>query len=139
MLTTALVCLAMNIYHEARDQSTAGQIAVAQVVINRVNDTRYPDNVCDVVTQGLVHSGSTLPVRHKCHFSWYCDGLKDEPTDGNAWGDALLVAVTVHDGKTVDMLEGATHYHAISVYPNWANTKTRTARIDDHIFYRWEK
>jgi len=74
MLTTALVCLAMNVYWEARSQSTAGQIAVAQVVVNRVNDRRYPDNVCGVVTQGVVHSGTTLPVKHKCHFSWYCDG-----------------------------------------------------------------
>ena len=117
MLTTALVCLAMNVYHEARSQSTAGQIAVAQVVINRVNDSRYPDNVCDVVTQGVMHN----------------------PTDSVAWSNAILVALTVHDGMTVDMLEGATHYHATSVQPDWAVTKTRTARIDDHIFYRWEK
>ena len=139
MFTTALVCLAMNVYWEARSQSTAGQIAVAQVVINRVNDNRYPDTVCDVVTQGVVKSGSTLPVRHKCQFSWYCDGKKDNPTDSTAWSNALLVALTVHDGLTVDMLEGATHYHATSVQPDWAVTKTRTARIDDHIFYRWEK
>ena len=129
----------MNVYHEARSQSTAGQIAVAQVVINRVNDKRYPDNICGVVTEGLVHSGSTLPVRHKCQFSWYCDGKKDDPKNEKAWGKALLVAVTVYDGKTVDMLDGATHYHATSVYPNWASSKTRTSRIDDHIFYRWEK
>ena len=139
MLTTALVCLAMNIYWEARSQSTAGQIAVAQVVINRVNDSRYPDNVCDVVTQGVRHSGSDLPVKHKCQFSWFCDGLKDKPTDSKAWAKALLVAVTVHDGKTVDMLDGATHYHAVNVYPDWALTKTKTSRIDNHIFYRWEK
>ena len=50
-----------------------------------------------------------------------------------------LISVTVHDGKTIDMLEGATHYHAVDVNPDWAKTKTRTARIDDHIFYRWEK
>ena len=118
MFTTALVCLAMNVYWEARSQSTAGQIAV---------------------TQGVRHSGSDLPVRHKCQFSFFCDGLKDEPTDSKAWAKALLVAVTVHDGKTIDMLEGATHYHAVNVHPAWAKTKTRTARIDDHIFYRWEK
>jgi spore germination cell wall hydrolase CwlJ-like protein len=129
----------MNVFWEARSQSTAGQVAVAQVVINRVNDSRYPDTICGVVTQAVRHSGSTLPVKHKCQFSWYCDGKKDKPTDDKSWSKALLVAVTVFDGKTVDILEGATHYHATSVYPDWANTKTRTARIDDHIFYRWEK
>jgi N-acetylmuramoyl-L-alanine amidase len=139
MFTTALVCLAMNIYWEARSQSTAGQIAVAQVVINRVNDSRYPDSVCNVVTQGVRHSGSDLPVRHKCQFSWFCDGLKDYPTDHKAWAKSMMVAISVLDGKTVDMLDGATHYHAVNVHPDWARTKTRTARIDNHIFYRWEK
>ena len=139
MFTTALVCLAMNVYWEARSQSTAGQIAVAQVVINRVNDNRYPENVCSVVTQGVVHSGTDLPVRHKCQFSWYCDGKKDYPKDHGAWANSMMVAISVLDGKTVDMLDGATHYHAVNVYPDWAVTKTRTARIDDHIFYRWEK
>ena len=139
MFTTALVCLAMNVYWEARSQSTAGQIAVAQVVINRVNDNRYPQNVCDVVTQGVRHSGSDLPVRHKCQFSWFCDCLKDYPTDHKAWAKSMMVAISVLDGKTVDMLDGATHYHAVNVYPGWALTKTRTARIDNHIFYRWEK
>ena len=51
----------------------------------------------------------------------------------------MMVAIRVLDGKTVDMLDGATHYHAVNVYPEWALTKTRTARIDNHIFYRWEK
>ena len=139
MFTTALVCLAMNIYWEARSQSTAGQIAVAQVVINRVNDSRYPDSVCNVVTQGVRHSGSDLPVRHKCQFSWFCDGLKDYPTNHRAWSKSMTVAISVLEGKTVDMLDGATHYHAVNVYPEWALTKTRTARIDNHIFYRWEK
>ena len=139
MFTTALVCLAMNVYWEARSQSTVGQIAVAQVVINRVNDDRYPDSVCDVVTQGVRHSGSDVPVKHKCQFSWFCDGLKDYPKDHKAWAKSMMVAISVLDGKTVDMLDGATHYHAVNVYPEWALTKTRTARIDNHIFYRWEK
>tara|TARA_R100001510_G_C7597376_1_gene165066 strand:+ start:376 stop:795 length:420 start_codon:yes stop_codon:yes gene_type:complete len=139
MLTTGLICLAMNVYWEARSQSTAGQIGVAQVVINRVNDKRFPDNVCDVVTQGVKHAGTDIPVKHQCHFSWHCDGLSDNPTDDSAWAKALVVAVTVYDGKTIDMLDGATHYHATSVNPDWAVTKTRTTRIDNHIFYRWEK
>ena len=139
MIVEALMCLALNVYHEARSQSTAGQIAVAQVVINRVNDTRYPNTVCEVVYEGPTYTNSDLPVRHRCQFSWYCDGKKDYPKDIDAWTKSLSVASTVLDGKTIDMLDNATHYHAIYVKPAWAKTKTRTARIDNHIFYRWEK
>ncbi len=94
-----------------------------------------PDNICGVVTEGLVHSGSTLPVRHKCQFSWYCDGKKDDPKNEKAWGKALLVAVTVYDGKTVDMLDGATHYHATYVNPKWNKDMLLIGRIGLHIFY----
>ena len=55
MIAEAIVCLALNVYHEAKNQSLSGQIAVAEVVMNRVNDPRYPNNVCDVVKQGLTY------------------------------------------------------------------------------------
>ena len=138
ILTSALVCLALNVYHEARDQSTAGQIAVAQVVINRTNDDRYPNTVCEVVQQGPVYKNTDLPVRHKCQFSWYCDGKKDYAEDTEALTKALAVASTVIDGQTIDIVDGATHYHANYVYPSWANTMTPTICINAHCFYRWE-
>jgi len=138
ILTSALVCLALNVYHEARDQSTAGQIAVAQVVINRTNDDRYPNTVCEVVQQGPVYKNTDLPVRHKCQFSWYCDGKKDYAEDTEALTKALAVASTVIDGQTIDIVDGATHYHAVYVHPDWAKTKVKTVRIDNHIFYRWQ-
>ena len=75
MIAEALVCLALNVYHEARDQPFIGQVAVAQVVMNRVKDERYPDDVCGVVKQGLTYSWDTdYPVLNRCQFSWYCDG-----------------------------------------------------------------
>ena len=141
ILETALMCMALNMYHEAKNQSMLGQLAVGQVVMNRVEDKRFPDNVCDVVTEAVTYKGTDKPVLHKCQFSWYCDGQKDEPDfDSKEWWDAkeyasIVLSVTI----MLDVTEGATHYHATYVRPAWAKTKTKTTRIDRHIFYRWEK
>ena len=139
MFAEALVCLALNVYHEARDQPFIGQVAVAQVVMNRVYDDRYPDTVCEVVEQGPTYSWTEdFPVRHRCQFSWYCDGKSDKPKDKQAWEDAMMIAHGVYHGNLDDFIEGATHYHATYVHPEWAETKTRIAQIGDHIFYRWD-
>jgi len=141
ILETAFMCMALNMYHEAKNQSMLGQIAVGQVVMNRVEDTRFPDNVCDVVTEAVTYKGTDKPVLHKCQFSWYCDGQKDEPKyHSEEWWNAQEYASIVLSGTiALDVTEGATHYHATYVRPAWAKTKTRTTRIDRHIFYRWEK
>ena len=141
LLETAFMCLALNTYHEAKNQSMIGQIATAQVVMNRVADSRYPNTVCEVVKQGPKYKGSDVPVRHKCQFSWFCDGKSDEPKrDSKEWFKAQDYARIVLSGRiALDVTEGATHYHATYVRPAWAKTKTRTTRIEKHIFYRWEK
>lgn len=141
ILETALMCMALNMYHEAKNQSMLGQLAVGQVVMNRVEDKRFPDNVCDVVTEAVTYKGTDKPVLHKCQFSWYCDGQKDEPDlDSKEWWDAREYASIILSGTIMlDVTEGATHYHATYVRPAWAKTKTKTTRIDRHIFYRWEK
>jgi N-acetylmuramoyl-L-alanine amidase len=141
LIETALMCLALNTYHEAKNQSMIGQVATAQVVMNRVADSRYPNTVCEVVKQGPKYKGSDVPVRHKCQFSWFCDGKSDEPRkDSKEWRMAQEYARIVLSGRIVlDVTEGATHYHATYVKPSWARTKTRTTRIESHIFYRWEK
>ena len=125
IIKTALMCLALNVYHEARDQSTAGQIAVTQVVINRVNDNRFPDSICKVVKQ-------------PGQFSRFWDKKSDKPYEEKAWQKSLVVARTVYDGKTIDITDGATYYHANYVNPSWARKRTKTVRIDDHIFYKWD-
>ena len=139
-------CLAKNMYYEARSQGTAGQLAVSAVVLNRVNDSRFPNSVCEVIFQGPTKeswrkNGTFYPIRNKCQFSWYCDGLSDEPKNDKVWKKVLdLSKLIMHNSiQFVDITDGATHYHADYVKPDWAKTKTRTTEIGDHIFYKWEK
>jgi len=141
ILETALMCMAVNIYHEAGNQSMIGQMAVGQVVLNRVEDSRFPDTVCEVVKEAVTYKNSNKPVRWKCQFTWFCDGKKDEPNFESKTWSAALENASILLTKTIvlDITEGATHYHATYVRPAWAKTKTRTTRIDRHIFYRWEK
>ena len=145
ILETAFLCLALNTYHEAKNQSMIGQIATAQVVMNRVMDDRYPNTVCEVVKQGPTRPSwkdpnKRIPVKHKCQFSWYCDGKSDVPKKKKAWKKAQDYSYLVLSNRIyIDVTEGSTLYHATYVKPAWAKTKTRTARIETHIFYRWEK
>jgi len=145
ILETAFICLALNTYHEAKNQSMVGQIATAQVVMNRVEDKRFPNTVCEVVKQGPTRPSwedpnKEYPIKHRCQFSWYCDGKSDVPKNEKAWRKAQDVAFLVlYDKIKVDVTEGATHYHATYVKPAWAKTKKRTTQIEKHIFYRWER
>lgn len=137
-------CLALNVYHEARNQSFAGQLAVANVVINRVNDERFPNTICEVVFQGPTRpswkgTGELIPVRNRCQFSWYCDGKSDVPKEKEHFQDIYLFSFTMlQEATSIDITDGATHYHADYVQPSWAKSKTRTVEIEDHIFYRWD-
>ena len=143
LLETAFICLALNTYHEAKNQSLVGQIATAQVVMNRVEDNRFPNTICEVVKQGPTRPSwedpeKEYPIKHRCQFSWYCDGKSDTPKEKDAWDNAISVANSVYYGNLDDFVEGATHYHAYYVTPEWASTKTYITRIEDHIFYRWD-
>ena len=145
LLETAFICLALNTYHEAKNQSLVGQIATAQVVMNRVEDNRFPNTISEVVKQGPTRPSwedpkKEYPIKHRCQFSWYCDGKDDAPKNEKAWRKAQDVAfLVIYDKIKLDVTEGATHYHATYVKPSWAKTKKRTTRIEKHIFYRWEK
>ena len=135
--TDDTMCLAKNIYFEARSESTAGRIAVAWTVINRVRHKRFPNSVCEVVEQGLKYENG-FPKRNKCQFSWYCDGQPDIIRNVNEWRDAYRLASYVSTGRDhlVDITDGSLWYHADYVYPKWAKHKRKTAKIDTHIFYR---
>lgn len=138
-------CLAQNVYHEARNQPMAGQLAVISVTINRVNDHRFPNTICDVVYDGPHRpswkgTGEMIPVRNRCQFSWYCDGKSDKIHNKKRFQEIYQLTYHIIDGsiKVLDITEGATHYHADYVRPAWAETKTKTIEIEDHIFYRWD-
>jgi spore germination cell wall hydrolase CwlJ-like protein len=135
-------CLALNIYYEARGSNFADQMAVADVVLNRVQDRRYPQTVCNVVYQGehkpSWKTGDPIPIRNRCQFSWYCDGKPDDPKDTDAWMSAQASAYKIINyGEFRGLTEGATHYHAGYVSPRWASSLQLVGKIGDHIYYRW--
>ena len=104
-----LECMSKNIYFEAALESTAGKLAVAQVTMNRVNSSRYPNTVCKVIT----------------------------PTSGSMWKDSREVArYVLSTPDLMDITDGATHYHADYISsPRWADPRRKTAQIDTHIFF----
>ena len=141
-------CLAMNVYHEARNESLSGKIAVIIVTMNRVTDKRFPESICKVVHQGKHYyskkSKKYLPHRDRCQFSWYCDGRSDKPKNNKAWAYSLALTeyFLKRSMQLIDFTEGATHYHAdwMEKFPRWSKRKNfvKTVKIDTHLFYRWE-
>ncbi|UCH75535.1 MAG: cell wall hydrolase [Rhodospirillales bacterium] len=128
-LNEEIECLALNIYFEARGEPVDGRIAVGHVVLNRVADDRYPDKICDVVKQG-----GPRP-KHKCQFSWWCDGRSDRPRDLQAWRESQVLARVVFWGYAEDPTGGALWYHADYTMPYWGSKLTRGPKIGRHHFY----
>jgi N-acetylmuramoyl-L-alanine amidase len=126
------VCLALNDYFEARGESPAGRLAVSKVVLNRVMDSRFPANICDVIKQNKTR------VLHRCQFSWYCDGRPDKPYNRTAWRRSLKLAAAVlqKDSSIADPTGGALWYHAAFVHPSWADRLEVSGVVGGHIFYR---
>ena len=149
-------CLAQNIFFEAGIDTMEGMYAVADVTLNRVADSRYPNSICEVVYQSVMkESWKTKqypdlteeervyhPKRNKCQFSWYCDGKDDVvPTDSENWKKAKKAAINMlYSNTSRGITSGATHYHATYVTPNWINDRgmNRIGRIGLHIFYQWD-
>ena len=139
----AIECLATNIYFESANESLAGQISVGMVVLNRVNDARFPSDVCSVVYQGRYGKNERASAArlHKCQFSWACDGKPDIVRDKDKLYEIYKVAELVYQmyKEGYDITDGATHYHATYVNPKWNRDRgmERIAKVDRHIFYRW--
>jgi len=132
-------CMAQNIYFEAANQSFAGKLAVAHVVINRMEDLQFPNTVCDVIYQAKTYTnwkGNEVPIRNQCQFSWYCDGKSDEPVDSKTWIKSLYIADLALTGEYKDITEGSLWYHADYILPYWADQLEYVTQIDDHIFYK---
>lgn len=123
-------CLAEAIYYEARSESRIGQLAVADVVLNRVKSPVYPDTICGVVYQGSHR-------RTGCQFSFTCDGSMKARVNARKMREAELLAGAVLAGMRVPVSRNATHYHAYYVSPPWAERLTPTAVIGAHKFYRF--
>lgn len=126
-------CLSTAIYYEARSESVVGQIAVAEVILNRVGDYRYPDTVCDVVFQGSERTTG-------CQFSFTCDGSMDRHARrGKNWNRAKTVAAHVLMDLNKPLTGTATHYHTDYVDPVWNKHLVHTKTIGTHIFYRFPR
>ncbi len=124
-------CMSTAIYFEARGESYRGQVAVAQVIMNRVKLSLYPDTICGVVFQNQSR-------RDRCQFSFACDGIPERVTDRKAWARAQEITQKVTTGKIyLSDVANATHYHANYVHPDWARRMKRVATIGSHIFYRF--
>jgi hypothetical protein len=123
-------CLAKAIYFEARGESLAGQVAVAEVILNRVDSASYPDTICGVVRQGEER-------RTGCQFSFMCDGKPERMEDDGARSVAHAIAHLLIEGRPRVLTANATHFHTTRVSPSWAKRLVRTARIGAHIFYRY--
>ncbi len=124
-----LTCLALNIYFEALSEPVVGQRAVAHVVMNRVADRRFPATACQVIRQGGEQ------VRHRCQFSWWCDGRSDRPANRRLWQAAKALAKQVYWGRSKDPTSGALWYHADYVSPYWGQVFKKGPKIGRHIFY----
>jgi hypothetical protein len=119
-----LRCLAGAVYFEARGEPLTGQLAVAQVIINRTEDGRFPRSYCGVVAQ-------------PGQFSFMRGRRMPSVAEGSAaWQRAVAVARIAHQGLWESPAEDAVFFHAKYVRPGWSRTKTRLAQIDTHIFYR---
>ena len=129
-LTAELDCLSQAIYYEARSESFVGQLAVAQVIMNRVRHPAYPNSICGVVYEGAERVTG-------CQFTFTCDGSMIREPRGRAWNRSQLVAQHAFMGFGRDVTRRATHYHTVAVDPYWNDNLVRTRRIGTHIFYRF--
>jgi len=121
-------CLVLNIYFEARGETREGRYAVTDVVIQRVKSAYFPDDICSVVF---------FRNHRTCAFSWTCDQNSNDPVDQFSIREAVDIAhevlYDVHYEPTVPM---STHYHAVTVEPDWVFNKHFHAQIGNHFFYQ---
>ncbi|KRA96777.1 hypothetical protein ASD83_17050 [Devosia sp. Root685] len=127
-------CLAQAIYHEARGESAAGQLAVANVIVNRARSDKYPSSLCGVIYQGANQG------RYRCQFTFACDGRGDAPGERQAWARSMALAKDVYaeyaTGAEIGAIpDSALFYHTTNVRPSWSYTFSRVAEVGAHIFY----
>lgn len=144
MQSLEVSCFATGLYHEARGESRDGQLAVAQVILNRMKSSAYPDTACGVIYQNA-------HMRNRCQFSFACDRRPDDSKNAEIYAELKQMASqTLHlghapfpaetpAGNTAKKIEQATHYHTKAVSPSWGQKIEKVATIGAHIFYRSER
>lgn len=126
----AAKCLAEAVYFEARGEPVRGQIAVAQVVVNRALSGYYPTTVCGVVYQNAHR-------RLACQFTFACDRIRDVVTEPEQWDRAKKIAKEMLDGRLwLPEVNRSTHYHATYVRPYWVREMKKNYKTGLHVFYR---
>ncbi len=124
-----LKCLSEALYFEARGEQLEGQIAVADVIINRKNSNRFPSTICGVVSEGS-HK------KHACQFSYNCDGKLELIYDKKTYRRIVKLSSMILNGAFSDVTNGATFFHASEVSPSWSKKFEKTRKIGRHIFYK---
>jgi spore germination cell wall hydrolase CwlJ-like protein len=124
-------CLSEAVYFEARGEAVRGQIAVAQVVMNRAFSGYYPTTVCGVVYQNK--HGRPF----ECQFTFACDNIPDVVREPDMWERAKKIAKAMLDGQVwLPEVGKSTHYHAYWVHPSWVSEMKRMYKYGVHTFYR---
>lgn len=125
--TNAIECLTQALYYEARNESSEGQAAVAEVVLNRASSGRYPRDICEVVYQRNSRT---------CQFTFTCDGsIGRHPVDMTKWARSEYIAREVYGGRSRLLPHNSVNYHANYVRPAWGGRLERVRQIGAHIFY----
>ena len=127
-LDGAVTCLARTIYWEAKGEGDAGMHAVANVVMNRLRHSGFPDTICGVVTQGHEQGA--------CQFSWWCDGKGDSPEEQELYTRAKEIARKALNRQLDDRTNGALYYHHQRLTPSWSTKYIRTVEVGAHVFYK---
>ncbi|MEO0664363.1 MAG: cell wall hydrolase [Pseudomonadota bacterium] len=122
-------CLTEALYFEARGETVKGQFAVAEVILNRVESTEFPNTVCNVINQGTGQ-------RYQCQFTYTCDGHAEVVNEPRAWKMVGKVARLAMAGAAGNLTDGAQYYHTTAVSPRWSRVFEHTATIGVHRFYR---
>jgi hypothetical protein len=118
-------CLALNIYHEGRNESQRAKLAIAAVTLNRVRSERFPDTICEVVWQ-------------PGQFSWTSDGRSDQPREPREWRIALRLAENVYRHRRGSDVGDAVFFHRKDIRPDWADDLRVVRQVGDHVFYTYK-
>ena len=128
-------CLVEAIYFEGRSEKVLAQLAIANVILERVRLRNYPNTVCKVVRQGKYYKSN--PIRNKCAFSYWCDGKSERMYNKRAKETAIKVAAMAMKGMLVETTLEATHYHTRAVSPYWSRHERLIylGSLGSHLFY----